>query len=515
MNLFGPAFSLYLSRVNRWLRRSANNPAAYQRRTLQRLIARAANTWFGREHDFPRIHTHEDFVKAVPIADYVSRLNVFQRMLAGEPDVMWPGKVSFFAQTSGTTAGDKRIPITRAMHKANFRAAMAIFAYFKRRGRHLPAHIMGGKMLFLGGSTRMTRTDAGAWIGDLSGIATRSVPWPISTRFEPGKALTTIDDWEEKIETVAERVVDRDIRFVTGMPSWIKLLFDRICEIRGVDRNGGISQVWPHLTLVVHGGVNFDPYRPTYRRFFGEDHQPHYLEVYPASEGFVAIQADPNDPGMEMLVNNGLFFEFVPLELWGQDDAPRLTIDQVETNVPYSVVLTTNAGLWAYDIGDVVTFTSLVPPRITFAGRNKHFINAFGENIIGQHVSQAVAAAAEATGAGVEAFTASPRYAGNGDRGGAHEYVVEFTHPPADANAFAREIDRTLQHINVDYSVKRKGDLGMTCVEVTEVPTGTFYAWMKQRGKLGGQNKVPVCANDRRYVDELLEQAGLTVACRS
>jgi hypothetical protein len=485
------------------LRRSARRPAERQRRVLDRLIRKARHTAFGREHGFASIRSHRDFVQAVPIRDYVALLGWAQRMVDGEPNVCWPGVVRYFAQTSGTTAGDKRIPVTRDMQRSNALAAMAIFAFYARRGRGLIRFLLDGKLLFLGGSTSMTKTPAGGWIGDLSGIATRSIRRPLVSRYEPGAELALIDDWEEKIDRVARRVVERDVRFVTGMPSWVKILFEQVCSLRGVSADGGVSRIWPNLRLFGHGGVNFEPYRPAFARFFAPEHRLDFLEVYPASEGFVAIQAEADRPGMEILVDNGLFYEFVPLRDWGRPDAPRLMIDEVELDTPYCVVLSTNAGLWAYDLGDVVRFVSLRPPRIVFAGRNKHFINAFGENIIAEQVSEAVASAAGACGARVTEFTAAPRYAASG-RPGAHQYVVEFERSPEDLDAFAREIDRTLLRLNVDYSVKRKGDLGMTCVEVTPAPRGTFYGWMKNRGKLGGQNKVPVCANDRRYVEELL-----------
>jgi GH3 auxin-responsive promoter len=508
LNLLGSALALYAAQLNRGLRRCAARPGDSQRRVLQNLLSNASNTAFGREHHFAHIQTHDQFAQAVPIGDYVARMDWVRRMLAGEPDVCWPGRVEFFAQTSGTTAGDKNIPVTNAMQRANTRAALSIFAYYSRRGAGLVRQLMKGQLLFLGGSTALTPTEGGGRIGDLSGIATRSIRWPLAQHYEPGLDLALIEDWEEKIEKVARRVIDRDVRFVTGMPSWVKILFDRLCALSGVDRDGGMSDIWPNLSLFVHGGVNFAPYRSSFDRYFRDDHPLEYLEVYPASEGFIAIQAEGGEPGMEMLVDNGLFYEFVPLSEWGKDDAPRLTIDQVETGVPYSLVLSTNAGLWAYDIGDVVEFVSLRPPRIIFAGRNKHFINAFGENIIGQQVSSAVASAADAADARVAEFTAAPRYADADHRAGAHEYVVEFERDPtAGLDAFAGEIDRHLQEVNHDYSVKRRGDLGMTSVEVSPVPKGTFYAWMKNRGKLGGQHKVPLCANDRRYVDELLQTA--------
>ena len=508
MNLLGPAATLYLRRIDRSLRRAAGDPAAAQQQTLRDLLDRAKDTWFGRRHSFGSIAEPAEFAKAVPIVDYVDRLDQIERMLAGEADVCWPGVVRHFAQTSGTTAGDKRIPVTDDMQRSNTRAALALFAYYGRWGRGLIRSVMAGQLLFLGGSTTLTPTPAGGWIGDLSGIASRSIRWPLSRHYEPGRELAVLDDWEEKIEKVARRVIDRDVRMITGMPSWMKILFDRLCAMRQIDTEGGMSRLWPNLELLIHGGVNFAPYRSAFDRYFRPDQGPHFLETYPASEGFIAIQADPGDPGMEMLVDNGIFYEFVPLDRWGRDDAPRLTIDQVQRDVPYCLILSTNAGLWAYEIGDVVRFVSLRPPRIVFAGRNRHFINAFGENIIGENVSQAVAAAAAATGAEVAEFTAAPRYADATHAVGAHQYVVQFEREPADCSAFAAEIDRTLQEVNHDYSIKRKGDLGMTTVEVTAVPTGTFYAWMKSRGKLGGQNKVPLCANDRRYVNELIETAG-------
>jgi len=504
VNLVGRALSWYLRRTDRWLRRMADDPAGSQARVFRKLLRAARNTWFGREHGFASIRTHTDFTKAVPIRDYVAQLEMFGRIVRGEKGVSWPGRVRFFAQTSGTTAGDKNIPVTGAMMRSNTRAALAVFAYYKRRGGELVTRLMGGRLLFLGGSTSLTKAPGGGLIGDLSGIATRSIHWPLSRHYEPGKELALIDTWERKVAAVALRVVGRDVRFVTGMPSWVKVLFRRVCELRGIPEEGGISRIWPNLQLFVHGGVNFAPYRPGFQRYFRPGHKLDYLEVFPASEGFVAVQAEAGDPGMEMLTDNGLFYEFVPLSEWGKADAPRLTIDQVQLDVPYSLVLSTCAGLWAYDIGDVVRFTGLRPPRIVFAGRNRHFINAFGENIIGEQVSAAVAHAAAVSGAEVAEFTAAPRYPDETRPVGAHQYVVEFHRLPADLEAFAAAIDAEMQRLNHDYSVKRGGGLGMTSVEVTSVPKGTFYEWMKRRGKLGGQHKVPLCANDRRYVDDLL-----------
>ncbi len=508
MSVLTAVLRWYLRRVDAWLRQAAAGPVAAQQRTFEHLLDRARGTWFGRRHDFAAIRTPDDFAKAVPIGDFVGQIDMFRRIEAGERDVSWPGKAPYFAQTSGTTAGDKHIPVTRDMMRANRRAALAIFAYYARRPDADVGRLFKAKLLFLGGSTILTETEGGGLLGDLSGIATRSIFWPITRHYEPGKKLALLDSWEQKVEKVARREADLDVRFVTGMPSWVKILFDRICQLRGVDPAGGMSTVWPHMELFVHGGVNFAPFRRSFEGYFAPGHRLEFEEVYPASEGFVAIQAEAGEPGMELLTDNGLFFEFVPLSQWGEPGAPRLTLREVTTDVPYSVVLSTCAGLWAYDLGDVVRFTSVRPPRIVFAGRNKHFINAFGENIIGEQVSSAVAAAAKETGAAVAEYTAAPLYPGEGRRVGAHQYVIEFDRLPAGGEAaFATAVDAELKRLNNDYSVKRAGEVGMTCVEVAAVAEGTFYEWMKRRGKLGGQHKVPVCANDRRYVDELLAVA--------
>ena len=371
MGLLGAGLSLYLRAVDRRTRRAAASPVPCQREQFERLIRRAQDTWFGRKHGFGSIRNPADFARAVPIRDYVGRLDLFNRIVDGEPNVSWPGRVKYFAQTSGTTAGDKRIPVSDEMMRSNARAALRIFGYYARREEADIPSLFDKKLLFLGGSTDLTRTESGALVGDLSGIATRSIFWPLSRHYEPGKELALIDSWEEKVARVAEREARRDVRFVTGMPSWVRVLFDRICEIRGVSSVGGMTAVWPEFQLFVHGGVNFEPYRRSFLRYFSPDHKVQFEEVYPASEGFIAIQAEAGESGMEMMTDNGLFYEFVPLSEWGREDAPRLTLGEVEPDVPYCLVLSTCAGLWAYDLGDVVRFVSVRPPRIVFAGDRK------------------------------------------------------------------------------------------------------------------------------------------------
>jgi hypothetical protein len=505
MNLLGPALALYLkSRVDPWLRQTAMAAGRVQRRLLRRFLARAEGTHFGRRHGFASIRNHADYAKAVPIADYPSRQDLYDRVLHGEPDVLWPGRVRLFARTSGTTAGSKYIPVTPGLKRNQVGAGLAMMAFAERFQAGLVRHIFGGKLMVFGGRN-LHPTGTGAMERAIGDIAIRWVPWPFTRHLEPG-ALNAIEDFSEKVERVARHIVGRDIRFIGHLPTWTMCLLDRVCQVAGVEPDGGITRVWPNLRLVMYGGMNLEPYRAAFERYYQPGRRPHFQQLYPCTEGFIAAQSDPHDPGMELLADNEVVFEFVGLEEWGKPDARRLLADQVEPNIPYGLVLTTSAGLWAYDVGDIVRFTSVRPPRIVFAGRHQHFMNAFGEHVIGEEVAQAVGAAARETGAAAVEFTASPIYPdGRARPVGAHEFLVEFEREPAGGlAAFADAVDRALLALNLNWTMKRMGNHRITPPEVVAVPRGTFYEWMKRRGKLGEQNKVPVCANDRRYVDEIL-----------
>ncbi len=532
MNLVGPLFEIYLRRLDRQLRRAAADPGRFQRRLLGRLVRTAKDTWFGREHDFASIESHADYALAVPPADYVQRLDLYERAVAGEPDVLWPGQVRLFSRTSGTTAGCKVIPFTAGSRRNQLRAGMAVMAYAGRAEPGLVRHIWGGKVVMLGGRPPLP-LDSGGVAHGIADIGVTLVPWPLRRHMEPGK-LSAVDPFDERIDLIARHLVETDVRFIGHIPLWVVVLFKRVCELRGVDPEGGVSRVWPEFRVYCHGGMDFRPYRERFDRFFAPGHRVWYQEVYPSTEGFIAIQADlsmartRNErpaaqgaargaegpaathgmPGMELLTDNEIVFEFVPLQEWGKPGARRLLVDEVETGVPYCLLLTTSAGLWAYDIGDVVRFLSVKPPRIVFAGRHVLFLNAFGEHMIGEEVAQAVAVACEATGARVEAFTAAPVYPDQHRDTGCHQYLVEFEQEPeGGVEAFGRELDRKLLELNLNYRIKRDADLRITKPQIVPVPRGTFYEWMKRRGRLGGQNKIPVCANDRRFVDEILPLA--------
>ncbi|MCW5775610.1 MAG: GH3 auxin-responsive promoter family protein [Phycisphaeraceae bacterium] len=508
----------------------AEHTARVQRAQLRGLLRRAAGCEFGRAHGFARLASLSDeemlagYRAAVPVADWYAFREPIARMReGGQPDVLWPGPVRDFAQTSGTTAGDKFIPVSREMMRSNYRASLDIFAHAVRFGISLPG-VMGGWCLFIGGSTSVETNEHGVRTGDLSGLVTGLIRWPLSEVYLPGREVALMSDWPAKIDAMARLCVDHDVRFISGMPSWAMVLFGRMLEIaRERGRAAScIRDLWPNLRVFVHGGVKYAPFDPRVRRFWSGDEGvdiPHRVELYPASEAFVAIQDEPNresvaQPSLRLCADHGNFFEFVPLEEIDSASPRAFACDEVEPGVRYVVVLTTCAGLWRYVLGDVVEFDSVPrasqaragdapngPCRLRIVGRHRHFINAFGENIIVEHVENAVASAARETGVTVGEFTAAPVYPGEGRRPGLELAVEIAGEAPA---AFAEAFDRALKSQNVDYTTKRTGDLGMAPPVVTPLPPGAFHRWLESRGKLGGQHKCPRCANSREIIESLL-----------
>lgn len=497
----------YAAIRERRLARIHRDPMTVQQRTLFSLLRRAADTEFGRRFDFRSIRSLDAYQRRVPIHDYPAMKPWWQRNFDGRADVTWPGRPPYFAQTSGTTSGDKYVPITPALFRSNRRAAADIMVLYHRRGAERLRRVFAGQFLCLSGPTTFERRGC-VQVGDLSGIVAARLRWPFARKYSPGHDLAAITDWEQKIRLVADRVAHQDVTFLTGIPSWTKVLLDHVVRAAGGTAPDVIARVWPRLTLFVHGGVLFDPYRPVFAPYFaGLDVDD--VDVYSASEAFIGVQSDADDPAMLMVLDHGVFYEFVPLAAWGRPDPPRLTIADVQTGVPYVILLTTCAGLWSYDLGDIVEFTSLRPVKLRITGRHRLFISAFGENVIAEYVEDAVAHACRLTGAQVHEYTAAPRFADAARPLPAHEYLVEFAVAPPDLDAFARAIDERIAERSTDYAIKRRGDLAMTRVEVTPVAAGTFYAWMKSRGMLGGQHKVPRCANHREFVDALRGLAGL------
>ncbi len=492
-----------------------------QNQQLRSLLRRAKDTEFGRMHGFRRILCEPDetigsaYRAQVPLRDYEGFRDWMNRMRDdAEPDVTWPDTVDRFAQTSGTTAGDKYMPLSKEMMAHNRRSSFDIFAHAERMGVSLP-HMFGGKLLFLGGSTELDTNDAGVKTGDLSGLVAPLIRWPLTEVYQPGQEIALMSHWPSKIDAMARRCAGQDVRAVFGMASWGLVLFEKVIEIARESNPNvrTLEDVWPSLTMFVHGGVKYAPFEPRVRAAWSGDRGvdlPNRLEVYPASEAFIAMQDTAGDPGLRLGVDHGVYFEFVPLEEIDSPDARAFDATEVEPVQRYVVVLSTPGGLWRYILGDVVEFDSIPdgtragsPARLRIVGRHRHFINAFGENIIVENIERAVVAAMHAIGAQIGEFTAAPVYPGEGRRPGL-ELVIEWPNPADQLENFRRIFDETLRKESVDYGVKRTEDLGMAPPVISPIPLGSFHRWMESRGKLGGQHKCPRCANHRDFVDGVL-----------
>jgi hypothetical protein len=487
-------------RVRRLDRRPA---AALQHDTLLRLVRHAADTRFGRDHDFAAIRSVADYQRRVPLRDYEQFwTDYWQPAFPLLNGLTWPGRVPYFALSSGTTSGaTKYIPVTRAMVASNQKAGLTALALFLAAHPRTP--LFNGRIFFLGGSTDLTRLnpdDTGPPVlgGDLSGIAAREVGDLLRPYTFPPLDLALLRDWERKMQLLAEQSARLPVTVLGGVPSWLLLFFERLRQVTGKEH---VAEVWPTLRVVLHGGTKFDAYRSLFRRLIGSE-AVHFLEVYPASEGFVAAE-DPRHGLLRLIPDHNLFFELVPVEDLGKDRPARHTVADLEPGVPYAVVLTTCAGLWSYLLGDTVCFERREPPLLRFTGRTRYFLSAFGEHLIGEEVERAVAAASEATGAAVVDFHVGPVFPEGAGQVGRHRYLVEFAEPPADAGRFAAELDAALCRLNEDYAAHRAGDLTLGPPEVRAVRRGSFADWLRAQGKLGGQHKVPRMDNDGRVTEDL------------
>lgn len=471
-----------------------------QVRTLFRLIRQAAETRFGCEHGFSTIRSIAEYQQQVPLRHYEEFWkDYWQPAFPGLTNTTWPGRLPYLALSSGTTSGStKYIPVSRAMLHSNRQAALTSLAWFRKA--HPDASLFTGKIFFLGGSTDLSAVDStpGApRAGDLSGIAAFEVPGLLRSATFPPLKLALLVDWEKKLDLLAEQSSRLPITLVSGVPSWLVVLFERLRQVTGRDQ---IREIWPTLKVIVHGGTSFEPYRSLFHRLVGQG--VHYLETYPASEGFIAAE-DPRHGLLRLIPDHGVFFEFVPLPELGLDRPTRHTLADVVPGVHYAVVLTTCAGLWGYVLGDTICFERRDPPLLRFTGRTRQFLSAFGEHLIGEEVERAVARASERTGVDVIDFHVGPVFPHEASVPGHHRYLIEFAHPPDDVSSFARELDTALGFLNEDYRAHRIGDLTLRAPEVVPVPRGGFASWMRARGQLGGQHKVPRLDNSGRLTEDL------------
>ncbi|MEE8505966.1 MAG: GH3 auxin-responsive promoter family protein [Kiloniellales bacterium] len=490
-----PLLRLYARHRLRRLR--AQDPVEEQKRQLHGLLARARNTRFGKDHGFADIRGIDDFQARVPLRRYEQFWGqywkpAFPRLV----DCTWPGTIPFFAVTSGTTTGiTKYIPCSREMIGANKRATMVLLSYhLASRPR---SRLLAGRNFMLGGSIALVELAPGIHSGDLSGIGARTIPWWARLRYFPPRRLETISDWQEKIEHLAPLSLGGDIRSISGTPSWLLIFFDRLAELRpGSGRR--LHDFYPDLELLIHGGINFAPYRGTFAELLEGSHAE-TREAYAASEGFIAAADRGDGEGLRLILDTGLFCEFVPVDELDAPNPTRHWIANARVGVNYAVVLSTCAGLWAYVIGDTVKFVDLDPPRILVTGRTSYTLSAFGEHLIDEEIEESVTAAADAIGAAVIDYSAGPLFPEREGELGGHLYVVEFVERVPDAQRlgeFTRALDEELAATNDDYKAHRAGGYGMRAPRVHAVEPGSFAAWMKERGQLGGQHKVPRIIND-------------------
>ena len=480
--------------ISKW----ANSPFETQDKVFQNLIYEAVNTEFGKDHDFIRINTHSDFVKRVPIRDYEDLKPYVEKVVAGKPDVLWKGKPIYFAKTSGTTSGSKYIPITKESMPTHVEAARnAILMYIAETGN---SQFVNGKMIFLQGSPILVEKN-GIQLGRLSGIVAHYVPKYLQKNRMPSWETNCIEDWETKVDAIVEETLPENMTVISGIPSWVQMYFEKINQKTGKK----VGEVFKNFNLFIFGGVNYEPYRTKFENLIGR--KVDSIELYPASEGFFAFQDKQNEKGMLLQLKSGIFYEFVKADEFFNENPRRITIKDVEIGVNYVMIISSNAGLWAYNIGDTIQFTSKKPFRIIVSGRIKHFISAFGEHVIGKEVEQALKDALEHTNIQVSEFTVAPQI--NPDSGlPYHEWFIEFENEPENLDEIKQKIEASLQNQNSYYLDLIVGKV-LQPLKLRLVHKNGFQDYMKSIGKLGGQNKIPRLSNDRKIADALVE-LGLT-----
>jgi hypothetical protein len=473
-------------------------PSQVQQETLLKLIQKAKDTEWGLKHGYEKIQTVEDFQNNVPLQTYEDVKGYVNRLREGEPNVLWPGDIKWFAKSSGTTSDkSKFIPVSKeALEDCHFRGGKDIMAIYTQH--HPNTKIFSGKGLTLGGSHRINNFSNQSYYGDLSAILIENVPWWVDIIRTPKSDIALLDKWEEKLEKITEVTIKENVTNIAGVPSWNLVLIKHIIEQAG---KANLLEVWPNLELFTHGGVSFTPYREQFKKLIPSENM-NYMEAYNASEGFFAIQDNPLSDDMLLMLDYGIFYEFIAMDEFHKDNPPAVTIDQVVPGKNYAIVISTNSGLWRYIIGDTVTFTSVFPHKIKISGRTRHFINAFGEEVIIDNAERALQIACEKTHSAIREYTAGPIFMDENSNG-AHEWLIEFETEPENLDYFSTLLDNALCSLNSDYEAKRYRNITLGMPVVRKMKPRVFFSWMKEKGKLGGQNKVPRLANDRHYIDEI------------
>ncbi|MCM1170138.1 MAG: GH3 auxin-responsive promoter family protein [Bacteroides sp.] len=471
-----------------------------QGKQLSDLLSKGAQTAYGKVFGFGNIHSAEQFRKNVPIISYQEMQPYVERLMKGEDHLLWPERIRFFSKSSGTTgAQSKYIPVSRqALKDCHYKGGRDLFALYLQANPK--SGLFSGKNISMGGSLHPWKDNPGICCGDVSAIITSRLPFWAEFRRAPKRKIALMDEWESKLRLMAQDTLNQDIRSILGVPSWVMLLLEKVLEIS--DKQS-LREIWPNFEVFIHGGVSFAPYAPPLKKLLGEDFR--FWETYNASEGFFGIQYD-NRSDLLLMLDYGVYYEFLPMEEFGKPEPRTVGIGEVETGRQYALVISTNAGLWRYMIGDTVVFTSVKPYRFKVSGRTRHFINTFGEELIVDNAERALAHACAETSAEISEYTVAPVFLDSNNHA-RHQWLVEFKREPEDMEAFAAYLDNKLKELNSDYGAKRYNDMILKTPEILSLPEGTFYAWLKHKGKLGGQHKVPRLSNDRQYADEILKFA--------
>lgn len=476
-------------------------PQEVQDELLKQLLDFAAQTEFGKQYRFSKINSYEEFREQIPIHTYDEFFPYIQRLMRGEQNILWPTEIKWFSKSSGTTgARSKYIPVSQeALEDCHFKGGKDLLSIYVNN--YPDTRLFDGKGLAVGGSHQINELDpsASSYYGDVSAVLLQNLPtWAQFIR-TPSLETALMGDWEDKIEKMAHETVDANVTHISGVPTWTVLLLQRILEL---EKKRSILEIWPNLEVFFHGAVNFTPYRSLFDSLIPGGRM-RYWDTYNASEGFFGIQDQSTSDDLLLMLDYGIFYEFLPVENIGDPRAKALRLGEVELDKQYAMIISTNAGLWRYNLGDTIRFTSKSPFRIKITGRTKHFINAFGEEVVVENAEAAITTACEENNAVINNFTVAPVYLEVGKRGG-HEWIIEFRREPENLDQFATSLDTALRKINSDYDAKRAGNLALLPPKLHSVEQGTFYNWMKRRGKLGGQNKVPRLSNSREYLDDIL-----------
>jgi hypothetical protein len=489
----------YAKYIAKKVKKESANAISLQEKVFLSLIEKAKNTVFGKDHHFEKIKTYEDFKKHVPIRDYEKLKSYMERVVNGEENILWPGKPLYLCKTSGTTSGTKYIPLTKdSMPNHIGSAKNALLCYIAETGK---ANFVDGKMIFLQGSPEL-QSKNGIPIGRLSGIVANHVPKYLQKNRMPSYKTNCIDDWETKVNAVANETMVEDMRLISGIPSWVQMYFEILSA-----KNGGktISEIFPEFSLFVYGGVNFEPYRSRFEKLIGKKIDS--IELYPASEGFIAYQDSQKEKGMLLTINSGLFYEFIPADEYHPDsyrdeNPTRISLKDVEIGKNYAIILNNNAGLWGYSIGDTIKFVSKDPYRIIVSGRIAHYTSAFGEHIIGEEVEHAIKTTVEKCGGEIIEFHLAPQVNPPAGELPYHEWFIEFDKLPNDFSAFRNALEEVMMNKNIYYNDLIKGNV-LQPLKIRQVKKGGFNEYMKSQGKLGGQNKIPKLSNERKVAEGL------------